>query len=128
MYPNPVIERRIECALVMLASVLVYDQLAFSWYFFAALFFIPDLSLLFYVKGPRVGGIAYNLAHCFVGPIVLGVYSWLSGDIMIQQISLIWMAHCAFDRAIGWGLKYPDSFCHTDMGVKTLPVDNTYLR
>ena len=127
MYPDPIVQRRLECALVLFTSAFVYQQLGFSWGLFAALFFIPDLSLLVYIKGPRIGGIAYNLMHCFIGPIVLGLLGWLSGDSTLQAVGLIWLAHAAFDRAIGWGLKYPDSFCNTDMGVKTLPVENKYL-
>ncbi len=128
MFSNPITQRRLECAAVLFTSIFVYLQMDFSWGVFALLFFVPDLSLFAYVKGPRLGGIIYNMAHCFIGPILLGIFSWFSGDTLMQAIALIWLAHAAFDRALGWGLKYPDSFCNTDMGVKTLAVDNKYLR
>ena len=48
-------------------------------------------------------------------------------DKMAEQLALIWAAHAAFDRAIGWGLKYADSFCNTDMGRKTLPIPTKIL-
>ena len=127
MFINPVPQRRLECTFILLMALLVYYQLGYSWGLFAALFFLPDLSLLVYVKGPRIGGVAYNIAHCFIGPLLLGLCGWLLGDALLLAISLIWLAHAAFDRAIGWGLKYPDSFCNTDMGVKTLPFPNKYL-
>ncbi|ELU08408.1 hypothetical protein CAPTEDRAFT_201706 [Capitella teleta] len=47
---------------------------------------------------------------------------------MAQQIGLVWLAHCAFDRTIGWGLKYEDSFCHTDLGTNQLPIDAPLLK
>ena len=128
MFSNPIAQRRLECAVVLLTCVLLYYQLEHSWGLFLALFFIPDLSLLLYIKGPRIGGTAYNLAHCFVAPLLLAVAAWLSASALLQAIALIWLAHAAFDRAIGWGLKYPDSFCNTDMGFKTLPIENKYLR
>ncbi|MFK7730564.1 MAG: DUF4260 domain-containing protein [Pseudomonadales bacterium] len=128
MFSNPITQRRLECAVVLFASFLVYYHMGFSWGLFAVLFFIPDLSLFAYLKGPKIGGTVYNLAHCFIGPILLGFFSLYSANPLLQAISLIWLAHAAFDRAIGWGLKYPDSFCNTDMGLKTLALDNKYLR
>ncbi len=125
---NPVAVRRLECTAVLAASLFAYQQLGFSWLQFALLFFIPDLSIFAYRASRELGGLAYNAAHCFLWPVALGIYSWQAGDSQLQSIALIWLAHCAFDRAIGWGLKYPDSFCNTDMGVKTLAIDNQYLR
>jgi hypothetical protein len=29
------------------------------------------------------------------------------------NIALIWFAHIGIDRALGYGLKYPDAFKHT---------------
>lgn len=128
MFPYPIPQRRVESAVILFTAIFIYKELGFSWGMFAALFFIPDLSLaVYFFAGRRIGGIAYNLAHCFVGPILVGLWGWQSGDALAQAIALIWLAHAAFDRAIGWGLKHPDSFCNTDMGVKTLPVDNKYL-
>ena len=128
MFPHPIQQRRVECALIMLTAMFVYNELGLSWLIFAALFFIPDLSLLFYFfAGRRIGGTAYNLAHSFTGPLLIGIWGWQSDHVLTQSISLIWLAHAAFDRAIGWGLKYPDSFCNTDMGVKNLPIANKYL-
>lgn len=128
MFPNPIPQRRVECTVVLFTAMFVYNELGFFWSMFAALFFIPDLSLLVYVfAGRRIGGTAYNLAHSFVGPILLGLWGWQAGEALAQAVALIWLAHAAFDRAIGWGLKYPDSFCNTDMGIKTLPVPNKYL-
>jgi hypothetical protein len=128
MFIYPVAQRRIESAVVLLTAFYIYNDLGFHWAMFATLFFIPDLSILaYFFAGRRVGGIAYNLAHCYIGPIVTGLCGWQFGDQMLQAIALIWLAHAAFDRAIGWGLKYPDSFCNTDMGKKVLPIANKHL-
>ena len=132
---EPVIQRRIEALLVMLSALFFYQQLGYSWGMFALLFFIPDLSLFAYLRGPKFGGVVYNSLHSFTWPLLLGWWGFVGGELFmeqqgqqqIQQLALIWLAHCAFDRAIGWGLKYSDSFCNTDMGVKTLAVPNKYL-
>ena len=124
---QPVAIRRLEALFVMAAALVVYHDLGLSWSMFAVFFMLPDLSILWYRINPKWGGAAYNMAHCFAFPVVLGVVAFLQADLLLQQVALIWLAHCAFDRAIGWGLKFDDSFCHTDMGMKTLPVPNKYL-
>jgi len=57
----------------------------------------------------------YNLAHTYVLPIAL----WLTGDLLanptLTQIALIWAAHIAFDRLLGFGLKYPTDFKDTHL-------------
>jgi hypothetical protein len=40
-------------------------------------------------------------------------------------LGLLWLAHIGMDRAFGFGLKYPDSFRHTHLGVIGRPSNNT---
>ena len=124
---DPVLQRRIEAATMLAAAIAAYGLLGFSWGVFAACFFLPDLSMLFYLSGPRLGGAAYNLAHFFLFPLLLGALGVLGDVAAAQQAALVWGAHIAFDRALGWGLKYEQSFCHTDMGLKELPFPNRIL-
>jgi hypothetical protein len=124
---NPVLQRRLESVAILAGCLALYQARDHSWGFFALLFFIPDLSILMYNFGPRIGGISYNLAHTFLWGIALGAIALLTANALVEQIALIWAAHAAFDRAIGWGLKYPDSFCNTDMGVKQLPIKSALL-
>lgn len=128
MFLYPIAQRRLESVVLLVATFFIYNELGFHWTLFATLFFVPDLSILaYFFASRRVGGIAYNLAHCYIGPFAIGLWGWQSADQMLQAIALIWLAHAAFDRAIGWGLKYPDSFCNTDMGKKILPIANKHL-
>ncbi len=121
--PAPVPQRRLEALAIMLGAVLAYARLDASWALFAALFFVPDLSIAAYLAGPRVGGVAYNLAHFYGGPFLLGLVAVLGvAPQGALAVALVWTAHVAFDRVLGWGLKTGDSFVHTDMGLKVLPV------
>jgi hypothetical protein len=36
---------------------------------------------------------------------------------MVYSIALIWFVHIGMDRALGYGLKYRDSFKHTHLGM-----------
>ena len=112
---------------MLAAALAAHGVLGFSWGTFALCFFLPDLSILFYFVNARVGGAVYNLAHFFLFPIALGAVGVLLDAPAAQQAALIWGAHVAFDRALGWGLKYEQSFCHTDMGLKQLPYPNRVL-
>ena len=48
-------------------ALAAYAQLGAGWGGFAALFLLPDLSLLGYLARPRVGALAYNAAHSYLG-------------------------------------------------------------
>ena len=112
---------------MLAAAVGAYGHVGFSWGVFGACFFLPDLSIFFYLANPRVGGAVYNLAHCFLFPLAIGAFGVVGDVAAAQQTALIWGAHIAFDRALGWGLKYEQSFCHTDMGLKELAIPNRVL-
>lgn len=123
----PVLQRRIEATAMLTCAVSAYHLMGFSWGVFAACFFLPDLSMFFYLINPRVGGAVYNLAHFFLFPLVIGAIGVFGDHAGAQQAALLWGAHIAFDRALGWGLKYEQSFCHTDMGLKELAFPNRVL-
>jgi hypothetical protein len=78
------------------------------------LFLVPDVSLLGYLRPANQTSAAfYNLVHCYVLPLVLGLLAWERGGVLGGQIALIWMAHISFDRCLGYGLKFPESFRYT---------------
>jgi Domain of unknown function (DUF4260) len=95
------------------AVVLYFDQ-GYGWVLLVVLALAPDLSMLGYLGGPRVGAVAYNAAHTYVGPVVLGVLGILAGDVLVQ-LALIWLSHIGADRALGYGLKYPTDFKDTHL-------------
>lgn len=124
---QPVPQRRIEAAAILAAVALAYGELGYAWSSFAIFFFTPDLSIAAYLLGTRTGGLAYNCAHFYVWPVALGVVGVLAEAPLALEAGLIWVAHIAFDRVLGWGLKYEESFLHTDMGLKTLPISVPFL-
>lgn len=124
---TPVVQRRLEGMGLLLAAAAMYGHLQFSWTVYALCFFLPDLSILLYFKGPKIGGVVYNFAHFLLLPLLIGIFGVLGDSPIALQASLIWTSHMALDRAIGWGLKYEDSFCNTDMGVRELPVSVSIL-
>lgn len=107
---------RLEGLCVLIAACAVYSKLGLGWGSFALFFLTPDLSLLGYLAGPKIGAASYNVAHSYVGAIgclTLGVL--LSAPITVTA-GLIWCAHLGFDRALGFGLKYSAGFGFTHLG------------
>jgi hypothetical protein len=81
---------------------------------FAVLFFAPDVSFAGYLAGPRVGAALYNVAHSYVAPLALATTLLALGA--GPNLVLVWAAHIGFDRALGYGLKYPSGFGDTHLG------------
>lgn len=108
---------RLEGLGLLVLAVLLYANTNLSWLAFAVFFLAPDVSFLGYLAGPRVGAIAYNIAHDTFIPIMLVVGGYfLAANHIVLATALIWLAHIGFDRALGYGLKYEAGFGFTHLG------------
>ena len=107
---------RLEGAVVLVAALAAYAHLGGGWGHFALLFLVPDLSLLGYLAGPRVGAAVYNTGHSHAVPVTLATIAWLVGSPALLLAALIWIAHIGFDRLLGYGLKYGSGFRDTHLG------------
>ena len=107
---------RFEGAAIVAASLVFYRYEHASWVLFAALFLAPDLAMLGYLAGSRVGAAAYNLVHNYVLPLLLLMVAVLTARPTAAPYALIWVAHIGFDRMLGCGLKYPSGFGDNHLG------------
>jgi hypothetical protein len=105
---------RLEGLGVLVLTAYLYARGGYSWVILAALFFLPDISFAGYFAGPRVGAAVYNVAHSYVGPLLLALVLLTTGAALMW--ALVWAAHVGFDRALGYGLKYPTAFADTHLG------------
>ncbi len=99
----------------MLASGVAFQALDGSWLWFAVFFLVPDLFMLGYLKGRRVGAFVYNLAHTYIGPSLLLAVWLISPEVEVLRIATVWTAHIGLDRMLGYGLKYPTAFKDTHL-------------
>jgi hypothetical protein len=99
-----------EGAILRVAATVFFWREGGSWLLFAVAFFLPDLSMLGYMAGSRIGAIAYNAVHSTILPLVLAVGGVVADASFLTAIGLIWLAHIGFDRLLGYGLKYPEEF------------------
>jgi hypothetical protein len=105
---------RLEGAAVLTLCLFLYARGGHSWGLLALLILAPDAAMIGYLAGPRVGALVYNLAHVYVGPILLALV-WI-GLGRPPVPALIWAAHIGLDRMLGYGLKYPSAFGDTHLG------------
>ncbi len=111
----PRILLHLEGATTLLASLAFYHAHDGSWGKFAALFLVPDLAMLGYVGGLKLGAACYNAAHTYFLPLGIGVLCHSAGQSSVVPLLAIWTAHIGFDRMIGYGLKYPTAFKHSHL-------------
>ena len=107
---------RIEGVTLFVGMTLHYGVWGGSWWIYAALFFVPDLSFLAYLAGPRAGAAFYNATHTYMLPLILSFVGFGMALPLTLSISMIWMAHIGIDRALGFGLKYDAGFGFTHLG------------
>lgn len=111
----PAVLLRVEFLVALAVVVGLYARFDRSWLLFALLFLAPDLAAVGYLRGPRAGAVAYNLAHTSSVPLALLAAGLLADRVTVVSVALIWLAHIAFDRLIGYGLKYLTSFKETHL-------------
>jgi hypothetical protein len=102
-----------EGAAVAAAAIALYFHAGYPWWLLAALALAPDLSMIGYLAGTRVGAVTYDAAHTYAFPVVLASAGWIMDADVAVQLGLIWITHIGVDRAVGYGLKYPTDFKDT---------------
>ena len=117
--PPVVLWLRLEGLAVAVLATIFYARSGASWWLFAALWLVPDLSMLGYLAGPRRGSYCYNAVHSYVLPVVLTTAALLFSRSSLIPYTLIWFHHIGVDRLLGYGLKYPYGFAQTHL--KTVP-------
>lgn len=117
--PHTVLWQRVEGGLLFATGILLLWRAGddFAWWQALMIFFTPDLSLLGYALGPRVGAYCYNTLHLYaLGAALLA--AGLIGSIPdLAAIGALWLAHSGFDRMLGYGLKLPQGFTYTHLGM-----------
>ncbi|WP_224996231.1 DUF4260 domain-containing protein [Cesiribacter sp. SM1] len=107
---------RLEDIVKLLIAFGASIYLGYAWWVFPAWLLAPDLSMLGYLLNTKIGAWTYNIFHhqglalAFVAAgVVMAVPE-------LQLAGLVLFGHSAMDRALGYGLKYEDSFQHTHLG------------
>ena len=107
---------KLEEFAMLLLGIFAFAQLDFAWWWFLVLFFTPDLGMLGYLFGNKLGAFFYNLFHHKGIAILIWILGFNLGNQIFQLIGVILFAHASFDRMLGYGLKYETGFKFTHLG------------
>lgn len=83
----------------------------------------PDLSMIGYLAGPRVGSLSYNTVHTYTLPAVLGGLGFWADVRIALLVALIWAGHIGADRFAGYGLKFESGFTRTHLSAQPAPIE-----
>ena len=107
-----------EIAQMAAAFIFIYMIApAYAWWLYPILFFLPDLSIAGYAFSSKTGAIVYNLFHHKAIAILMIALGWIMIVPDLTVLGLLFFSHSAFDRALGYGLKYGENFHHTHLGI-----------
>lgn len=113
---EPVLLLRLEGAAAALAALGLFTVTGADWRLAVICFLLPDLAMLGYLFGSRIGAVSYNAAHTYLGPAALGMIGWAAAASPAVALAAIWTMHIGVDRMLGYGLKSPAGFRSTHLG------------
>ncbi|UBM57577.1 DUF4260 domain-containing protein [Marinilongibacter aquaticus] len=97
-------------------GICLFSLLPYAWWWFLVLILLPDIGMLGYLAGTKVGAWAYNLFHHKGLALLVLVMGYIAKQDAMALVGIILFAHSSMDRALGYGLKYEDDFKNTHLG------------
>ena len=107
---------KLEEAMMLLFGFFIFMQLYLQWWWCLVLILTPDIGMVGYLFGNKVGAFSYNLFHHKGLAILIylaGIYFSIP---LCQLIGVILFSHSSLDRILGYGLKYDKGFKFTHLG------------
>jgi len=107
---------RAEGLALAAAALFAYAHTGAPWWLIPALLLVPDLSMLGYLAGNRIGAWTYNLAHTAPLPVALLAAGLAWHSTALTVAGAVGLIHLGLDRPLGYGVKYDHEFGHTHLG------------
>jgi hypothetical protein len=106
-----------EAGIFALSVFLLFKlNIHLSWWLYLILFLSPDIGMLGYLINAKIGAFTYNFLHHKAIAGILLIFGVIQSNDYLLLAGLLLLAHSSFDRVLGYGLKYPDNFKHTNVG------------
>jgi hypothetical protein len=107
---------KIEELMMFVLGIFMFGLLGYQWWWFLVLILAPDIGMLGYVLGDKIGAFTYNLFHHKGVAILLYFVGLYISSPIIQLAGIIMFSHSSLDRVLGYGLKYDKGFKYTHLG------------
>ena len=112
----PKLVLRLEGLTVFGLSIALFAVQGQQWWLYPLLLLVPDIFMLGYLQGTRLGSVFYNIGHSYPVAAALVVFGFAFGATLLIALGAIWFGHIGWDRMLGYGLKYGTNFKHTHLG------------
>ena len=97
-------------------GIYLFSLLPFAWWWFPVLLLAPDIGMIGYIMNQKIGALTYNIMHHKGVAIVVYLLGIYLDDSVVQLAGIVLFSHSAFDRILGYGLKYERGFKYTHLG------------
>jgi hypothetical protein len=101
---------------MFLLTIYLFGRLPLAWWWYPALIFVPDLSMIGYGFGNKAGAVSYNFIHHKAVAIAVYIAGVHFENVWLQLAGLIMFGHSSMDRMTGYGLKTFAGFTSTHLG------------
>jgi hypothetical protein len=114
--PDVTIWLRLEGLAGFIAGIVLFGQLGGAWLLLVPAVLLVDVSMIGYLRDPRLGAFTYNLAHQWATSLAVLGCGLLAGVPLLALAGAVLIAHVGMDRLAGYGLKLPTDFHDTHLG------------
>ena len=112
---KPLLWLRAEGLTLFATGLLLYSATHQPWWLVPVVILLPDLFMLGYVGGNRLGAAVYNAGHSYPLPALMSLAGLAGHHPLVLALGLLWLAHIDMDRLAGYGLKYDSGFQRTHL-------------
>ncbi len=98
-------------------SVYALSLFHVDWWWYLIILLGPDISMLGYFAGNKVGAACYNLFHHKGVAASIFLTGLLMPNEWLQVIGIVLFGHSSMDRSFGYGLKTGEGFKYTHLGM-----------
>jgi len=106
---------RLEAIVTIGVGLALWGTTGGSWLVLGLLLLAPDLAMVGYAAGPRIGAFAYDLSHNLALPGAAVAVGLVAGAPWLVFVGALVVVHVGIDRLLGYGLKYPSGFRDTHL-------------
>jgi hypothetical protein len=104
-----------EFGMLALSILALYD-FQVAWWYYLILLLGPDISMLGYLLGNKVGAASYNIFHHKGIAVAVFVMGCINKSDQLMLAGIILFGHSSMDRMFGYGLKTGEGFKFTHLG------------
>jgi hypothetical protein len=108
---------KLEELALFVACIFTLAYLNVAWWYYLLLIIGPDISMLGYLLGNKVGAVAYNIFHHKAVAVLVFLIGFYLHVEWLMLGGIILFGHSCMDRFFGYGLKFYKGFGHTHLGL-----------